>query len=90
MRMVGAAGLEPATLSFEGTKWLGELANPKHQFHSAYQDVKDRIAGSCGFCASAFGVTEATKACGVDLLAEYGTNMSFRKLVAEGYQVITF
>jgi len=73
-----------------GTKWLGEIANPKHQLHQAYQDVKGHIAGSCGFCATAFGVAESTKACGVDLLEEYGTNMSFRKLVAEGYQVITF
>lgn len=73
-----------------GTKWLGELANPKHQFHQAYQDVKDRIAGSCGFCASAFGMTEVTKACGVDLLTDYDSNMSFRKLIAAGCQVITF
>ena len=73
-----------------GTKWLGEVANPKHQLHQVYQSIKDRIVGSCGFCATAFGVAESTKACGVDLLEDYGTNMSFRKLVAEGYQVITF
>ena len=73
-----------------GTKWLGELANPNHQFHPAYQDVKECIAGACGFCATAFGVSESTKARGIDLLEEYGTNMSFRKLVAEGYRVITF
>lgn len=73
-----------------GTKWPGELANPKHQFHQAYQDVQDRIAGACAFCATAFGVAEPVKACGLDLLEEYGANMSFRKLVAEGYRVITF
>lgn len=73
-----------------GTKWLGEIADPKHQFHQAYQDVKDRVAGACGFCASAFGVAEPAKACGVDLLEQYGTNMSFRKLRDEGYHVITF
>ena len=73
-----------------GTKWLGEIANPKHQLHQAYQDVKGLIAGSCGFCATAFGVAESTMALGVDLLADYGTNMSFRKLVRDGYQVITF
>ncbi len=73
-----------------GTKWLGEISNPKHQLHQAYNDVKDRIAGSCGFCATAFGVAESTKACGVGLLEEYGTNMSFRNLLAQGYHVITF
>jgi hypothetical protein len=73
-----------------GTKWLGEIANSKHQFHQAYQNVKDHIAGSCGFCATAFGVADSTKACGVDLLEDYGTNMSFRKLREQGYEVITF
>jgi hypothetical protein len=73
-----------------GTKWLGELADPKHKLHDVYKDVKDRIVGACGFCASAFGVTDSVKGCGVRLLEEYGTNMSFRRLLDKGYQVITF
>jgi hypothetical protein len=73
-----------------GTNWLGELANPKHKLHDVYNSVKAHIAGACGFCASAFGVTDAAKGCGVPILEEYGTNMSFRKLAERGYQVITF
>lgn len=73
-----------------GTKWLVEISDPKHNLHGAYKDVKDRIAGACGFCASAFGVAELVKGCGIELLEEYGTNMSFRRLMNEGYQVITF
>lgn len=73
-----------------GTRWISELANPKHQLHETYSAVKDRIAGACGFCASAFGVTDAVKANGIRVLEEYGTNMSFRALLDEGYQVITF
>lgn len=73
-----------------GTKWLGEIANPAHQLHDTYNAVKDRIAGVCGFCASAFGVTAIARGCGIDLLEEYGTNMSFRRLMEEGYQVVTF
>jgi len=73
-----------------GTKWLGELANPEHKLHDAYKSVKGNISGACGFCASAFGVTDSVKGCGVRILEEYGTNMSFRKLVEKGYQVITF
>ena len=73
-----------------GTKWIGELANPKHQLHEVYNAVKDRVAGACGFCASAFGVADSTKARGVKLLEEYGTNMSFQRLLDSGYQVITF
>ena len=73
-----------------GTKWVGELANPTHKLHGVYTDLKDSIVGSCGFCANAFGVTDSTKGSGVKLLEDYGTNMSFRKLSQNGYQVITF
>jgi hypothetical protein len=73
-----------------GTKWLGELANPKHKLHDVYNSIKGHIAGACGFCASAFGVTDSVKGGGFRILEEYGTNMSFRKLLAGGYQVITF
>jgi len=73
-----------------GTKWLVELANPKHKLHDVYNSVKNRVAGACGFCATAFGVAETAKGNGVRILEEYGTNMSFRKLVDGGYQVMTF
>lgn len=73
-----------------GTKWLIELANPKHQLHDVYKSVKGQIAGACGFCAAAFGVTDTAKKSGIPILEEYGTNMSFRDLVGKGYQVITF
>jgi len=73
-----------------GTKWLGELSNPKHKLHDVYKSVKGHIAGACGFCATAFGVADTAKRCNIPILEEYGTNMSFRKLAEQGYQVMTF
>jgi hypothetical protein len=73
-----------------GTKWLPELAKPEHMLHGVYQELQDSIAGACGFCAGAFGVSDAARQAGVGLLEEYGTNMSFRRLVRDGYQVIAF
>lgn len=73
-----------------GTKWLGEVSKPEHEAHGLYRAVKDKIAGACAYCAGAFGATEAVKACEVPLLGEYDGHPSFRKLVADGYQVITF
>jgi len=73
-----------------GTKWVGEIANPEHQLHGVYMDLQDSIFGACSFCAGAFGVTDSVKRSGVDLLEEYGTNMSFRRLLQNGYQVISF
>jgi hypothetical protein len=85
-------GHDDVQLIFDGAgpKWIPELEKPDHRAHGLYVTVKDRIAGACDFCAGAFGVKEKVVACGVKLTGEYDGHPSFRKLVAQGYQVITF
>lgn len=73
-----------------GTKWLGELSKPDHKYKPLFDAVKDRVSGACQYCAQAFGVTDGVQACGVTLLGEYDGHPSFRKLVTQGYQVLTF
>lgn len=73
-----------------GTKWVVELSKSDHKAHGLYEAVKDRVSGVCSFCAGAFGVKDAVKACGAPLVADYDGHPSFRKLLAQGYQVITF
>lgn len=73
-----------------GTMWLTDLSKPEHKLHELYNAVKDKIVGACGFCANVYGETEAIQACGIPILKEYGTNMSFLKLINNGYQIITF
>ncbi len=73
-----------------GTKWIGELVKPDHLLHSVYVGLKDCVTGACGFCAGAFGVAEAAKSNGVCLLEDYGKNMSYRKLIQDGYLILTF
>ncbi|MBI1317767.1 MAG: DUF417 family protein [Candidatus Hydrogenedens sp.] len=73
-----------------GTKWVPVLEDPAHKLHSAYAEVKDKVAGACGYCAGAFNVADAVKAAGVCMLEEYGTNMSYRDLLKGGYQVLNF
>ena len=73
-----------------GTKWIGELSDPDHRLHRAFEMVKDEVAGACRACAIAFGVREKVQASGVSLLAEYKGHQSLRERVAQGYQVITF
>jgi hypothetical protein len=73
-----------------GTKWVAELAKPGHKAGPLFSAVKDKVTGVCAFCAGAFGVTESAQACNVALLSEYDEHPSFRKLVAAGFQVITF
>lgn len=73
-----------------GTKWVGELSKPDHKVGKLFLAVKDKVAGVCAFCAGAFGAKESAKACDVPFLSEYDGHPSFRKLVAGGYQIITF
>lgn len=73
-----------------GVKWIGELSKPDHKVKALFDAVKDRITGACRFCAGAFGVAGNVQTCGVPLLGEYEGHPSFKKLVSQGYQVITF
>ena len=72
-----------------GPKWIPEFAKPDHMAHGLYAAVKDRISGACEFCAGAFGVKEAVVSCGVTLAGEHDGHPSFKKLVSQGYQVMT-
>lgn len=73
-----------------GTKWIVELSKPDHKARGLFESLKDRITGACSFCTGAFGVTEGVRSCGIPLLGEYDGHPSFKKLVSQGYQVITF
>ena len=83
---------DEVTLVFTGTgtKRVGKLSDPDHRPHRAFGTVKDEVAGACKACAVSFGMTEQVEAGGVPPLAEYRGHQSLRRLVNEGYQVITF
>lgn len=72
------------------TKWPTQLVKADHPAHGLYEAVKKHIDGACGFCASAFGQTDAVQACDLKLLADSGPFMSYRQFTAVGYQVLTF
>lgn len=77
-------------LTGTATKWPTQLAKSDHPAHGLYEAVKNEIDGACGFCANAFGQTDAVQACDIKLLAETGPFMSYRKFTNAGYQVLTF
>ena len=83
---------DEVTLIFTGagTKWVVELSDPDHRLSRAFDMVQDKVAGACKACATAFGVREGVQASGIPLLAEYRGHQSLRKLVTQGYQIITF
>jgi hypothetical protein len=83
---------DEVTIVFDGagTKWIPELANAEHKYHGRFEALKPRVAGACAYCARAFGVSNEVEAAKVALLDEYDQHPSLRRLVADGYHVITF
>jgi hypothetical protein len=83
---------EEVTVVFTGagTKWIPELADPENRLHRAYKMVEDKIAGACKACAVSFGVKDEVQASGVELLTEYRGHQSLRRLIKEGYEIVSF
>jgi hypothetical protein len=71
-----------------GTRWIGEFAKSENRSHKLYQAVKGSIAGACS--AAAFGAKDAIHAEAIPLLDEFERHPSLRRLVNNGYEVITF
>jgi hypothetical protein len=76
--------------ALETVKEFQVLSNPQHRLHRQFAVVRPSIAGACRFCAAAFGVKEEVQQSGIPLLGEYEGHPSLRKLVDQGYQIITF
>jgi hypothetical protein len=83
---------DEALVVFDGaaTKWIDELSRSDHKYHRLFEDMRDQVAGACAYCAAAYGVKERVAEVGVPLLDEYEGHPSVRKLVSDGYHVVTF
>jgi hypothetical protein len=73
-----------------GTEGLATLSDPQHRAHGLYAAVADQISGACSYCANAFHVRDKLEQSEVPLLSEYDNHSSIRRLLAGGYQVLTF
>ncbi len=73
-----------------GTKWIKELSKPDHLFHELFDSLKGKSTGVCSYCAGAFGIKESVIESRIPLMEEFEGHPSFRELIAQGYQIITF
>lgn len=78
-----------------GTRWVAQLANPKHLLNGLYEAVQDKIEGACGGCSDVFGATEEVKDVGLPLIRNLqvpGTNgvTSLGSYLKENYEIISF
>ncbi len=72
-----------------GVQWVGELADPAHDYHDLYEAVNE-YAQVCDYCVSAYGVDEPVDEAGIERVDDFEGHPSIRTLVAEGYEIITF
>ena len=73
-----------------GTEWIGKLADEEHSYHDLFEGVRDSVEGACRYCADAYGVLDEVESAGINLLDEHDGHPSLRRLVVDGYQLITF
>lgn len=83
---------DEATIVFDGagTQWVPKLTDTDSDYHSLYAQVEDLVQGACEYCADAFGVADKIERTAVGLLDEFDGHPSLRKLMDNGYQVLTF
>ncbi len=73
-----------------GTKWVAELSEPEHEYHQLLEETQELVEGACAYCSSAYGVREQVEQSPVPLLDEYDGHPSLRRLISDGYEVVTF
>lgn len=74
-----------------GTQWVPALADEQHKYHDLFEKTRSVIAGACSYCADAYAVKdEIERVDGIDLLDEFDGHPSIRKLLSNGYRLITF
>jgi hypothetical protein len=83
---------DDVTLVFDGggSATLAAVLDPKHDLHRAWTRAAPALRGVCGYCAKAYGVSDALKAAGVTFLTEDHGHASLRDLLGEGHQIVTF
>jgi hypothetical protein len=83
---------DDVTLVFDGagTEGLAAVSAEEHKSHRLYLAVREQVRGACSFCARAFGVRAKLEAAGIPLLSEFDDHPSLRRLIQDGYQLLTF
>lgn len=83
---------EEVKIIFDGaaTAWLPKMSNQNDKLHILFNQIKNRILGACLFCAKSLNISKEIEASGIPLLGEYEEHPSIKRLIAEGYNIITF
>lgn len=72
-----------------GTKWVPLLVDADHKYHRLFGQVREAVS-ACLYCARGYKVKDAIEEAGIPLLDEYKAHPSIRRLLQDGFQVLTF
>ena len=73
-----------------GVESLAVISDPGNKLHPLAVALHDNILGACKFCAASHKVTDAIQGAGWPLLADHNGEASTRKLLVDGYQILSF
>ncbi len=83
---------DEVTVVFDGagTRAASTFGDSSNDYNQLFEAIRDKVAGACDYCAGAFQVKEEVQRAGVDLIDEYRGHPSVKRLVEQGYEVVTF
>jgi hypothetical protein len=73
-----------------GTQAAAALSAPDHKYHDLFRLVQSKVSGICSYCANAFGVAPKIEQANLPFTDEFKGHPSFKGLIEEQYQILTF
>ncbi len=73
-----------------GTRAASAFGDSSHDYNELFESIRDKVSGACDYCAGAFQVKEEVQRVGIELLDEYKGHPSVKKLIDQGYEVVSF
>lgn len=73
-----------------GVETLAAISDPNSKLNPLATALGENIIGACAFCARSHKVTDAIRDAGWPLLADNNGEASTRKLLVDGYQILSF
>jgi hypothetical protein len=73
-----------------GTQAAAALFAPDHKYHDLFKLVQGKVSGVCRYCANAFGVAPQIEQANLPFADGFNGHPSFKDLLEEQYQILTF
>lgn len=73
-----------------GTQAAAAFAKPDHKYHKLFEKIRSSLTGACSYCAGAYEVEDQLKEAGIPLIDEFKGHPSFKRLIDEGFVILTF